>query len=188
MFQHLRTTDHSPMTEHEGVIHEDTPVYSSSSATTPRRSFSTHRTVSIKSSHSVPNMEGSSDGHRLRSVSRGSVDDVEEHHILRHRQYNGEPGVESSSSLSLSSACTNPSENESCASSRSRCPSVTTRSDNFDPDAIISQPPEDPEIERRKLMLQGAKKFNMDPKKGIDFLVLNGVVDRTPESVAQVSL
>jgi hypothetical protein len=35
-------------------------------------------------------------------------------------------------------------------------------------------------------MLQGAKKFNMDPKKGIDFLVLNGLIQKTPEEVAQV--
>jgi len=42
------------------------------------------------------------------------------------------------------------------------------------------------EIERTKLMLQAAKKFNMDPKKGIDYLVLNGLIQRNAEEVAQV--
>jgi len=38
-----------------------------------------------------------------------------------------------------------------------------------------------------KLMSLGCKKFNMDPKKGIEFLVLHGRLKREEEDVAQVN-
>jgi cytohesin len=37
-----------------------------------------------------------------------------------------------------------------------------------------------------KLMSLGCKKFNMDPKKGIEFLVLHGRIKKEEEDVAQV--
>lgn len=37
---------------------------------------------------------------------------------------------------------------------------------------------------RQKLLSTGKKRFNMDPKKGIEFLVSNGLLKETPEDVA----
>lgn len=39
-----------------------------------------------------------------------------------------------------------------------------------------------------KLMSLGCKKFNMDPKKGIEFLVSHGRLKKEEEDVAQVSV
>jgi len=41
------------------------------------------------------------------------------------------------------------------------------------------------EGKKAKLMSIGRKKFNMDPKKGIEHLIENGLLQNTPESVAQ---
>lgn len=38
---------------------------------------------------------------------------------------------------------------------------------------------------KAKMMSIGRKKFNMDPKKGIEFLIEKGLLQQTPESVAQ---
>ena len=38
---------------------------------------------------------------------------------------------------------------------------------------------------KQKNLAMGKKKFNMDPKKGIEFLILNGLIKETPEEVAQ---
>ena len=38
---------------------------------------------------------------------------------------------------------------------------------------------------KTKQMSIGRKKFNMDPKKGIEYLIENGLLENTPESVAQ---
>ena len=38
---------------------------------------------------------------------------------------------------------------------------------------------------KQKNLAMGKKKFNMDPKKGIDFLILNSLIKETPEEVAQ---
>ncbi|XP_017770419.1 PREDICTED: cytohesin-1 isoform X2 [Nicrophorus vespilloides] len=38
---------------------------------------------------------------------------------------------------------------------------------------------------KAKMMSIGRKKFNMDPKKGIEYLIENGLLQETPESVAQ---
>lgn len=38
---------------------------------------------------------------------------------------------------------------------------------------------------KTKMMSIGRKKFNMDPKKGIEFLIEKGLLQNTPESVAQ---
>ncbi|XP_022917218.1 cytohesin-1 isoform X3 [Onthophagus taurus] len=41
---------------------------------------------------------------------------------------------------------------------------------------------------KTKMMSMGRKKFNMDPKKGIEFLIEKGLLQQTPESVAQFLL
>lgn len=38
---------------------------------------------------------------------------------------------------------------------------------------------------KAKMMSIGRKKFNMDPKKGIEYLIEKGLLQLTPESVAQ---
>jgi len=38
---------------------------------------------------------------------------------------------------------------------------------------------------KQKNLAMGKKKFNMDPKKGIEFLILHGSIKETPEEVAQ---
>lgn len=38
---------------------------------------------------------------------------------------------------------------------------------------------------KTKMMSIGRKKFNMDPKKGIEYLIEKGLLQNTPESVAQ---
>jgi len=38
---------------------------------------------------------------------------------------------------------------------------------------------------KQKNLAMGKKKFNMDPKKGIEFLILNSLIKETPEEVAQ---
>lgn len=38
---------------------------------------------------------------------------------------------------------------------------------------------------KTKMMSMGRKKFNMDPKKGIEFLIEKGLLQQTAESVAQ---
>lgn len=38
---------------------------------------------------------------------------------------------------------------------------------------------------KAKMMSIGRKKFNMDPKKGIEYLIEKGLLQQTPESVAQ---
>ena len=38
---------------------------------------------------------------------------------------------------------------------------------------------------KQKNLAMGKKKFNMDPKKGIEFLILHGLIKETPEEVAQ---
>merc|ERR1712227_609248 len=38
---------------------------------------------------------------------------------------------------------------------------------------------------KQENLAMGKKKFNMDPKKGIEFLILNGLIKETPEEVAQ---
>lgn len=38
---------------------------------------------------------------------------------------------------------------------------------------------------KAKMMSIGRKKFNMDPKKGIEYLIEKGLLQNTPESVAQ---
>uniref|UniRef100_A0A8C4PXI0 Cytohesin 1a n=1 Tax=Eptatretus burgeri TaxID=7764 RepID=A0A8C4PXI0_EPTBU len=40
-------------------------------------------------------------------------------------------------------------------------------------------------MRRNKQMIAGRKKFNMDPKKGIAFLVENGLLKESPEDIAQ---
>lgn len=37
---------------------------------------------------------------------------------------------------------------------------------------------------KSRQMSMGKKKFNIDPKKGIEFLIENGLVENTPEAVA----
>lgn len=37
-----------------------------------------------------------------------------------------------------------------------------------------------------KLLSLGCKKFNMDPKKGVEFLVQNRIIEGGPGAVAQV--
>lgn len=159
------------LSDREGVIHEDIAGYSSN-IDSPC-SYSTHHSSNIKTSQSVPNMEGSPANSHFRSPGSDELDPS----VLR-RRFNGEPGVESSSS-SLSSMSTNQSvsENDSFITGRLRASSS---------DARTAHVIEDRTVERRKLMLQAAKKFNSDPKKGIEFLVVNECLDRTPESIAQV--
>ena len=38
---------------------------------------------------------------------------------------------------------------------------------------------------KQKNLAMGKKKFNMDPKKGIEFLIMHGLIKETPEEVAQ---
>lgn len=44
------------------------------------------------------------------------------------------------------------------------------------------------ELERKKNILLGTKKFNMDPKKGIGFLVEKEILQFTAGDVARVSI
>lgn len=113
---------------------------------------------------------------------------------------NSEPGVVSSSSSLSSSGSSHhvgelgtglrssKKQNRSGSSSSLELKSARSVDTLSNPDSDSETPskPSSEEIARTKLMLQGAKKFNMDPKKGIDFLVLNGLFQRTPEDVAQV--
>ncbi|GCB63788.1 hypothetical protein scyTo_0007435, partial [Scyliorhinus torazame] len=39
--------------------------------------------------------------------------------------------------------------------------------------------------QRNKQMAMGRKKFNMDPKKGIQFLIENDLLQNTPEDISQ---
>ncbi|KAI2592085.1 hypothetical protein G5576_018188, partial [Homo sapiens] len=40
-------------------------------------------------------------------------------------------------------------------------------------------------LQRNRKMAMGRKKFNMDPKKGIQFLVENELLQNTPEEIAR---
>ncbi len=127
----------------------------------------------MKSSKSVPNIDTN-----LRRRGRD--------------ENNSEPGVVSSSSSLSSSGSSNLSGLRSVGlsskenNSKGSCSSLTRSEDALSDLGTPKQKPSAEAIERTKLMLQGAKKFNMDPKKGIDFLVLNGLIQKTPEEVAQV--
>ncbi|KAK0397350.1 hypothetical protein QR680_002094 [Steinernema hermaphroditum] len=47
------------------------------------------------------------------------------------------------------------------------------------------EPIEDEANPKAKQMLMGRKKFNMDPKRGMEYLIEQGLIQRTPQAVAE---
>lgn len=91
---------------------------------------------------------------------------------------NTEPGVASSSESS--------SENSSLQDATSIRAS-SERYSEFGSDFEDEVTPKDPaDLERKKNILIGTKKFNMEAKKGIAFLVEKGILEYTADDVARV--
>jgi hypothetical protein len=101
---------------------------------------------------------------------------------LSHKNSSGpntEPGVISSGSSSENSSV---HDIQSIRASSEKSDIMEESEDEYEKNE------KDPaEIERQKTVLVGTKKFNMDPKKGIEFFYSKGILENTPYDVARVS-
>lgn len=99
---------------------------------------------------------------------------------------NNEPGVGSSSSEYSENSSLQDATSIRASSERSEDPEVEAYDSDSD---LMDEKQKDPvELERKKNILIGTKKFNMDPKKGIEFLIEKGIFQYTPEDVARVRI
>jgi hypothetical protein len=111
------------------------------------------------------------------------VDDVtvrRRKNAFRRKRLNTEPGVISSESSSENSSV----NSEQTNSIRARSGSELIEESDSEEGEMEKDPAE---IERKTNILVGTKKFNMDPKKGIEFLVEKNVFEYTVQEVARVS-
>ncbi|CAL8114232.1 unnamed protein product [Orchesella dallaii] len=91
---------------------------------------------------------------------------------------NTEPGVRSSSSSD-----DDDSRRNSIMDNVSKSSSTVRQDDDHNFDYTNTKTEE--ELKRTKFIIQGVKKFNMDHKKGIEFLIEHDIVQNTPEDVAK---
>lgn len=95
---------------------------------------------------------------------------------------NMEPGVRSSSSSDDDDSRKSYVESDNFKKSDS----IDKNSDNLSHNFEYTTTKTEEELKRTKIMIQGIKKFNMDPKKGIEFLVEHDILQNTPDDVAKV--
>ncbi|ODN03511.1 Cytohesin-2 [Orchesella cincta] len=92
---------------------------------------------------------------------------------------NTEPGVRSSSS----SSDDDDSRRNSLMDNINKSSSIVRQDDEHNFDYTNTKTEE--ELKRTKFIIQGVKKFNMDHKKGIEFLIDHDIVQNTPDDVAK---
>lgn len=97
---------------------------------------------------------------------------------------NTEPGVISSGSSSAS--CSESGSLHDTNSLRASSEKSDIMEESDEEGQINVRSPE--ELERQKTVLLGIKSFNMNHKKGIEFLVEKGILKHTSEDVAHVSI
>lgn len=95
---------------------------------------------------------------------------------------NMEPGVRSSSSSDDDDSRKSYVESDNFKKSDS----IDKNSDNLSHNFEYTTTKTEEELKRTKIMIQGIKKFNMDPKKGIEFLIEHDILQNTPDDVSKV--
>lgn len=125
----------------------------------------------------VTSKPGTGSGHTIHSTQS----DTSETSKREALSANTEPGVRSSSSSS------DDDERRSFGTDHfNKSTSIETPDDERrDYDYTTTKTEE--ELKRTKITIQGIKKFNMEPKKGIEYLVEHDILQNTPDDVAKVS-